>query len=106
MASLGYYDNQCMVDMDMAACIRHDQRACAIAYTIDTMNIGNSRGLNKLGYGLTCDDYISFQGEKTGMCGSAGSREVVLPVRGAQGVFMHSDSTHSKSEAGYKMQYR
>jgi len=106
MASLGYYDNQYMVDMDMAACIRHDQRACAIAYTIDSMNIGSTRGVNKLGYGLTCDDYISFQGEKTGMCGSAVSREVVLPVRGAQGVFMHSDSTYSKLETGYKMQYR
>ena len=39
MASLGFYDNQYMVDM--AACIRYNKRAC-VAYTIDA-------GHNKLG---------------------------------------------------------
>jgi len=105
MTSLNYYDSQYMANMDMAACVRLDQRACAIAYTIDSMSVGTSKG-NKLGYGLTCGDYISFRGEKTGMCGSAVAREVVLPVRGGQGVTMHSDHQFSKSEVGYKMQYR
>eukprot|EP00092_Neocalanus_flemingeri_P029391 GFUD01031908.1.p1 GENE.GFUD01031908.1~~GFUD01031908.1.p1 ORF type:complete len:518 (+),score=114.79 GFUD01031908.1:75-1628(+) len=105
MTSLNYHDNQYMTNMDMAACVRLDQRACAIAYTIDSMSVGASKG-NKLGYGLTCGDYISFSGEKTGMCGTALAREVVLPVRGVQGVTMHSDSVFSKSEAGFKMQYR
>ena len=46
MASLVYYDNQYMVDMDMAARTRHAQRACTITYT---MNICSTSGNNKLG---------------------------------------------------------
>jgi len=106
LASLNYYDKEYKTNMDMTACIRTDQKACAIAYTIDDMNIGDARGHNRIGYGLTCGDYISFQGEKTCMCGSAVSREVVLPIRGAQGVHMHSDYISSKSETGFKMKYR
>ena len=49
MASLVYYDDQYMVVMDMGACIRHDQRACTIAYTINTMNICSTSGDIKLG---------------------------------------------------------
>ena len=46
VASLVYYDNQYMVDMDMAARTRHAQRACTITYT---MNICSTSGNNKLG---------------------------------------------------------
>jgi len=106
ITSLNYYDKRYMANMDMTACIRYEPKACAIAYNIDTMSIGDTKGLNKVGYGLTCGDYISFQGEKTCMCGSTVARELVLPIRGAQGVHMHTDGEQYKSESGFKMTYR
>jgi len=104
--SLNYFDNKYMANMDMTACIRYEPKACAIAYNIDDMSIGEMRGKNKVGYGLTCGDYISFQGEKTCMCGKTVSRELVFPIRGAQGVHLHSDAVNSGSDAGFQLSYR
>jgi len=105
MASLNIYDKQYMTNMDIAACIKLDQEACAIAYHIEHMNVGSVRG-NKLGYGLTCDDFISFNGEKTSVCGAVANREMILPLRGSQGLKIHSDSKYSKSEVGFRIKYR
>jgi len=106
ITSLNYYGNQYMTNMDMTSCIRYEPKACAIAYNIDDMSIGEMKGQNKVGYGLTCKDYISFQGEKTCMCGNTVSRELVFPIRGAQGIHLHSDDMNTKSETGYKISYR
>ena len=62
----------------------------------DLRDAGGTPGKSQLGYGLTCDDYLVFNGEKTAMCGSLskGARDVVLPVRGPQGLTLHTDQIH------------
>ena len=51
--------------------------------------VGPTRG-GGLGYGLVCGDYLKFLGERTGLCGGGGDREVVLPIRGPLGVALRS----------------
>jgi len=104
MSSLNINDKQYMTNMNMDACIKLDQQACAIKYHIDHMNVGSVRG-NKLGYGLTCDDFISFNGEKTSICGAVANKEMILPVTGSQGLTLHSDTKYSKNEVGFKIKY-
>jgi len=103
MTSLNYFGHGYLRNLDVDACVRLDQRACAIAYSLEKMKIGSG---SKLSYGLSCDDYIVFRGEKTGICGSAESREIVLPIRGVQGIFMHTDNAHNSNDMGFKVNYR
>jgi len=112
ITSINYKDGAYRNNLDMTICIKRDPAACAIKYRLHTMAVGPTKGgtpgKSQLGYGLTCDDYLVFNGEKTAMCGSLskGARDVVLPVRGPQGLTLHTDQIHiPKADAGFHIEY-
>jgi len=105
MTSLNMFDQQYQRNLDLDACIRLDQKACAIKYDVEMLSVGENLE-KKLKYGLLCDDFVSFHGEKTGMCGTLDGREIVLPATGFQGMFMHTNDVSGANEAGFKVHYR
>jgi len=110
ITSLNVADKSYQKQLKMAACIRTDPRACAIKYLIKDMQFGDVKnkkgGKLQLGYGLTCQDYIAFNGMKSGMCGSASNKEIIVPVRGPQGLSVVTDDVSSPSvEEGFRIQY-
>ena len=52
-----------MKDANLDVCIARDPTACAIKYDINSMSVGITKG-GAIGYGLVCDDYLKFNGEK------------------------------------------
>merc|ERR1719300_1130868 len=73
-------------DLVLTACIKSDPTACAIRYKIKNLLLGDNKkrksGKTQLGYGLTCRDYLAFNGLKSGICGVAENKEMILPMYG------------------------
>eukprot|EP00088_Acartia_fossae_P006062 TRINITY_DN1276_c0_g1_i2.p1 TRINITY_DN1276_c0_g1~~TRINITY_DN1276_c0_g1_i2.p1 ORF type:complete len:472 (-),score=85.33 TRINITY_DN1276_c0_g1_i2:72-1487(-) len=85
----------------LSSCIRTDTSACAVKYNIKDMQIGEKK---KLGYGLTCQNYMSINGMKSGICGQTADKEIILPIHGPQAVnFVHERP--SKTAEGYSINY-
>eukprot|EP00091_Calanus_sinicus_P015775 TRINITY_DN34456_c0_g1_i1.p1 TRINITY_DN34456_c0_g1~~TRINITY_DN34456_c0_g1_i1.p1 ORF type:complete len:123 (-),score=35.59 TRINITY_DN34456_c0_g1_i1:81-425(-) len=94
-----------MADTSMDICVARDPTACGIKYRMRTMGVGPTKG-GGLGYGLVCDDFLKFRGEKTGICGKGDGREMVLPVKGPMGLSFRSDSSNIPgADVGYRLEY-
>ena len=93
ISSFNLPDGEYMTDMNIDACIVRDPTACAIKYRIKSLGVGPTKN-GGLGYGLVCSDFIKFRGEKTGICGKADGRELILPSKGPMGLAFRSDSDH------------
>ena len=91
ISSLNFPDGEYMNNANLDVCIARDPTACAIKYDINSMSVGITKG-GAIGYGLVCDDYLKFNGEKTSICGVGNGRKMVLPVRGSVGFSFRSDS--------------
>jgi len=106
ISSLNFPDGEYMKDANLDVCIARDPIACAIKYDINSMSVGITKG-GAIGYGLVCDDYLKFNGEKTSMCGVGNGREIVLPVRGSVGFSFRSDSINMPgADVGYQVDYQ
>jgi len=111
ITSLNVADQSYLNNLKMSACIRPDLSACGIRYLIKEMQFGDVKnkrqGTSKqLGYGLTCQDYITFNGMKSGMCGATSNKEIILPINGPQGLSIVTDGIHSPStDQGFRIQY-
>jgi len=108
--SLNLADSRYPANLNMAACIRTHPAACAIKYLIKEMEFGDVKnrkpGVNRLGYGLTCQDYIAFNGLKSGLCGSTTNKEIILPLNVPQGLNIVTDGLYSPStDQGFRIQY-
>lgn len=76
-------------NVKLTSCIRTDTTACAIRYKIKQMQIGNKK---KMGYGLTCQNFLSINGMKSGICGFAEDKEIILPIDGPQAInYVHEE---------------
>jgi len=105
ITSINLPDRQYMADTSLDACVARDPTACAIKYSIKTMGVGPTKG-GGMGYGLVCNDYIKFNGEKTSMCGKGEGRELVLSTKGPMGLSFRSDSSHiPEADVGYRIEY-
>jgi len=95
--------------VQMSACIRTDPTTCAIRYNVENLQIGDlakkKSGRNQLGYGLRCQDYISFNGMKSGICGSAENKEIILAMNGPQGFTYATERGSTKNTDGFSMKY-
>lgn len=107
ISSLYWRDGSYPRNLHLASCIRPDFSACAIQYKVEKLGLGRFPG-GGLGYGLACRDYLTFHGEKTGICGRVASpREVTLPSSSLLGLTMDSGSSHRPEEGGgFHMSYR
>lgn len=110
ITSLNVVDNSYLKNTKISACILTDTSACAIRYNIREMKFGDvkgrARGGNKIGYGLTCQDYISFNGLKSCLCGTAMQKEVIIPLEGPQGFHVVTDDVYVPgAEVGYRIEY-
>ena len=92
ITSINLPDGEYMTDTSLDICLARDPTACAIKYKLAEMGVGPAKG--GLGYGLVCEDYLKLRGEKTGICGKATGRDMVLPLRGNVGLTFQSDSTN------------
>jgi len=76
-------------NVKLTACLRTDTTACAVRYKIKQMQVGNKK---KLGYGLTCQNFMSINGMKSGICGFAEDKEIILPIDGPQAInYVHEE---------------
>merc|ERR1719431_75300 len=92
ISSLNWPDGQYPRDLTLSSCI--------------AMGLGRFGG-NKLGYGLTCRDYIAIHGERTGMCGSVSTPRTLLLPPTSLGLTMHTDSqARDKEDVGFHLSYR
>jgi len=106
ISSLNWPDGQYPRDLTLSSCIATDLAACGLAYTLHSMGLGRFGG-NKLGYGLTCRDYIAIHGERTGMCGSVSTPRTLLLPPTSLGLTMHTDSqARDKEDVGFHLSYR
>jgi len=106
LVSLNYDDGQYMTNLDLTTCIK-SQPACAIEYNLSPLNIGGDAALpGRVNYGLMCTDYLSFAGEKTGICGYSSGLRVTLPVSGYEGFTFRSNENYVAKESGFKLDYR
>jgi len=107
VVSLNYDDGQYLTNLDLTTCIK-SQPACAIEYNLSPLNIGgdNTAFAGRVNYGLMCSDYLSFAGEKTGICGYSSGLRVTLPVSGYEGFTFRSDQKFTDRESGFKLDYR
>jgi len=84
----------------LSTCVRMDHEACAIKYKINEMDIGQVKnkkaGKSQLGYGLTCSSYLIFNGQKSGICGAAENKEVIIPSQGPQGFTVVHEANSTK----------
>jgi len=106
ISSINLPDREYMADTTLDICLARDPTACAIKYKLKKMGVGPTKG-GALGYGLVCDDFLKFRGEKTGICGKGDGREMILPVRGPMGLTFQSDSSNIPgADVGYDIEYR
>jgi len=104
ITSINLPDGEYMTDTSLDICLARDPTACAIKYNLTQMAVGPTKG--GLGYGLVCEDYLKFHGEKTGICGRAEGRDMVLPLRGNVGLTFQSDGTNIPgADVGYRIEY-
>lgn len=109
ITSLNFQDGSYRKDLSMAACIKRDPTACGIEYTLKHLAVGDTRGVaGKLGYGLTCKDYLLVGGERTAFCGSINlPKKMIFPTFGPEYLYFHSDSNFTnKVDVGYDIEYR
>lgn len=105
ITSINLPDREYMADTSLDICLARDPTACAIKYRMKTMGVGPTKG-GGLGYGLVCDDFLKFRGEKTGICGKGDGREMVLPVKGPMGLSFRSDTSNiPEADVGYRLEY-
>jgi len=107
LASLNLRDGQYLAGLDITSCIARDPAACAVEYTLDTMQVGPTRG-GGLGFGLACSSYLAILGERTAICGgSSAGRALTLPVTGPLALTLRSQATHSPGkDRGFAIRYR
>jgi len=107
LASLNLRDGQYQAGLDLTSCIARDRDACAVEYTLDTMQVGPTRG-GGLGFGLACSSYLAILGERTAICGgSSAGRAITLPVTGPLALTLRSQATHSPGkDLGFAIRYR
>jgi len=106
LTSLNFAGGSYGRNLSLTSCLKPDYKACAIRYDMEYMGVGKTRG-NRLSYGLACGDYITFTGERTGLCGTVQGRQMVLPNTGLQGLTLDTDDTYKgKEEVGYDIKYR
>jgi len=108
ISSFNFKDGQYMKDLSFSACIKRDPLACAVEYNFKHLGIGETKGgQGKLGYGLTCKDYLLVNGERTALCGSQNlPRRMVFPTHGPESIFFSSDSQfRNKVDVGYSLEY-
>jgi len=104
ITSINLPDGEYMTDTSLDICVARDPTACAIKYNLAQMDVGPTKG--GLGYGLVCEDYLKLRGEKTGICGKAQGRDMILPVRGNVGLTFQSDSSNIPgADVGYRIEY-
>jgi len=105
ITSINLPDGEYMTDTSLDICLARDPTACAIKYKLAQMGVGPTKG-GGLGYGLVCDDFLKFRGEKTGICGKGDGREMVLPLRGNVGLTFQSDGSNIPgADVGYRIEY-
>jgi len=76
-------------NVKLTSCLRTDTTACAVRFKIKQMQVGNKK---KLGYGLTCQNFMSINGMKSGICGFAEEKEIILPIDGPQAInYVHEE---------------
>ena len=78
----------------MDVCIERSPGDCGVRYDIKMMSLGLTR-TGGLGYGLVCDDYIMFRGEKTSVCGRGDGRSIIVPTKGPAGFTFSSNRNHT-----------
>jgi len=104
ITSINLPDGEYMTDTSLDICVARDPTACAIKYNLAQMDVGPTKG--GLGYGLVCEDYLKLRGEKTGICGKAQGRDMILPLRGNVGLTFQSDSSNIPgADVGYRIEY-
>eukprot|EP00088_Acartia_fossae_P055716 TRINITY_DN6470_c0_g1_i1.p1 TRINITY_DN6470_c0_g1~~TRINITY_DN6470_c0_g1_i1.p1 ORF type:complete len:732 (+),score=85.38 TRINITY_DN6470_c0_g1_i1:111-2198(+) len=109
ITSFNFLDGQYQKNMRIASCIKRDPYACGIEYDFKHFMVGDTKGgVGKLGYGLTCKDYLLINGEKTALCGSQTQpRKIVFPTSGPEMLFFSSDEdSRDKIDVGYSLEYR
>jgi len=89
-------------DGKLSACVRTDTTACAVKYKIKDMQIGDK---TKMGYGLTCQNYIGINGMKSGVCGHTQDKEIILPISGPQAVNYIYEEGESSERDRYSIEY-
>jgi len=108
ISSLNFNDGAYARNLSLAACIKRDPTACAIEYNVRHMGVGETKGVaDKLGYGLTCTDYLLIGGERTALCGGIhAAKRMVFPTHGPEFIFFQSDDKFiNKVDVGYDIEY-
>ena len=83
-------DRQYPAKTKMEVCIEKTPSDCGIEYMLEKMGVGYTRA-GGLGYGLVCQDFIMFRGEKTAVCGRGDGRTLTFPAKGPLGFTFYSE---------------
>jgi len=104
--SLNFLDKQYPLGTRLDVCIKRSPGDCGIQYYLGKMGVGTTN-TGGLGYGLVCDDYIMFRGEKTSLCGRGDGRTLTLPASGPLGFTFNSDERAvDRFDVGYNIAYK
>jgi hypothetical protein len=108
ITSLNLQDGQYAKNLRWTSCIKRDPTACAVEYNLRSFSLGETKaGPGRLGYGLTCQDYIVINGEKTALCGGLNQpKRLVFPAKGPESFFFYSDNLYTKADVGYSIEYK
>merc|ERR1719474_384087 len=93
--------------MRVSSCIKRDPVACALELKMNKFSIGETKGgSGKLGYGLTCKDYMVINGEKTALCGQLNPpKSLIFPPGGPESIFFHTDDDTTAADRGFSLEY-
>jgi len=97
-------DGQYSTKTYMDVCIQKSPSDCGVTYEFKKLGLGKTRS-GGLGYGIVCDDFIVFRGERTSMCGNGNGGIITLPAKGPVGFTFKSDRSSSEFEQGYSIDY-
>lgn len=109
ISTFNYLDGAYQNNIRMTSCIKRDPVACGLELNLKHFALGSAGKAKKLGYGLTCDDYLVINGQKTGLCGSLNvGRKLVFPTSsGPEAIFFSSDNKHNdKVDVGFELEYK
>ncbi|XP_023337168.1 uncharacterized protein LOC111708127 [Eurytemora carolleeae] len=108
ISSLNIKDGQYPQNLRWSSCIKRDPMACAVEYNLRKFSLGETKaGPGRLGYGLTCQDYLVINGEKTALCGGLNQpRPLIFPASGPESIFFYSDNIFTKADVGYIIEYK
>jgi len=106
--SFNFREGSYLLGQSFTTCIRPVRGACAIAYHVHYLRLDRSRqGVGSIGYGLGCNDYLVFEGQKTGFCGEIKDQEFIFRTGGKEGFTLRSDNHfNGKYEVGYDISYK